>query len=121
MNNRYVYVAGPYSAPTKEERQKNVKKAEEAGKMLLTLGYVPIIPHKITSHWDEDERFLDFGSSDWLERFCFPLLDLCDRVYMVEGWQESKGALAEYGYALAKDKKIYQHPNRPLSYSMLVL
>lgn len=34
------------------------------------------------------------------------LMDLCEAVYMLKGWQESKGANREYGYALAKDKII---------------
>lgn len=34
------------------------------------------------------------------------LMDLCEAVYMLKGWQNSKGANREYGYALAKDKLI---------------
>lgn len=31
------------------------------------------------------------------------LLDMCGAVYMLHGWEKSKGACIEYGYALAKD------------------
>ena len=31
------------------------------------------------------------------------LLDMCGAVYMLDGWEKSKGACIEYGYALAKD------------------
>lgn len=34
------------------------------------------------------------------------LLELCDAICMLKGWQESKGANREYGYALAKDITI---------------
>ena len=34
------------------------------------------------------------------------LLDLADAIYMLKGWEESKGASIEYGYALGKDKMI---------------
>lgn len=34
------------------------------------------------------------------------LLDLCDAIYMMCGWEKSCGANREYGYALAKDKTI---------------
>lgn len=34
------------------------------------------------------------------------LLDLADAIYMLKGWDKSKGACMEYGYALAKDKII---------------
>ena len=31
------------------------------------------------------------------------LLDMCGAIYMLSGWELSKGACIEYGYALAKD------------------
>ena len=34
------------------------------------------------------------------------MLDMCDYIYLLKGWQESRGANREYGYALAKDKTI---------------
>lgn len=36
----------------------------------------------------------------------FMLLDLADAIYMLHGWDKSKGACMEYGYALAKGKEI---------------
>lgn len=33
----------------------------------------------------------------------FMLLDLADAIYMLDGWELSKGACMEYGYAMAKD------------------
>lgn len=35
------------------------------------------------------------------------LLDMCDAIYMLKGWEDSKGANREYGYALAKGNAIY--------------
>lgn len=34
------------------------------------------------------------------------LLDLADAIYMLKGWEKSKGACIEYGYAIAKNKMI---------------
>lgn len=34
------------------------------------------------------------------------LLDLADAIYMLKGWEKSKGACIEYGYARAKNKMI---------------
>ncbi len=31
------------------------------------------------------------------------LLDMCGSIYMLDGWEMSKGACIEYGYAMAKD------------------
>lgn len=36
-------------------------------------------------------------------RIDFMLLDLADAIYMLKGWELSKGACMEYGYAMAKD------------------
>lgn len=36
------------------------------------------------------------------------LLDLCEAIYMLEGWRYSYGANREYGYALAKDMMIME-------------
>ena len=34
------------------------------------------------------------------------MLDLADGIYMLSNWRESKGALVEYGYALAQGKNV---------------
>ena len=31
------------------------------------------------------------------------LLDMCDAIYMMNGWEKSKGACIEFGYAVAKE------------------
>ena len=36
-------------------------------------------------------------------RIDFMLLDLADVIYMMKGWELSKGACMEFGYAMAKD------------------
>lgn len=36
------------------------------------------------------------------------LLAMCDAIYMLPGWQESRGANREHGYALAKGIKIME-------------
>ena len=35
------------------------------------------------------------------------LLGMCEGIYMLKGWEDSKGANREYGYALAKGKSFY--------------
>ena len=34
------------------------------------------------------------------------LLDMCDAIYMMNGWEKSKGACIEFGYAVAKELNI---------------
>ena len=40
-------------------------------------------------------------------KICFAMMDICDAVYFIEGWEESTGASQEMGYAIAKGMKIY--------------
>lgn len=34
------------------------------------------------------------------------MLDMCDAIYLMKGWERSKGANREYGYALGKHMEI---------------
>lgn len=47
-------------------------------------------------------------STTWEEymNMSITMLDMCDTIYMLKDWKESKGACLEYGYALAKDKTV---------------
>lgn len=39
-------------------------------------------------------------------KVCLALLDICDMVYFLKSWEDSRGANQEMGYALAKDMRI---------------
>jgi hypothetical protein len=74
-----IYVAGPYSADTEEQRRKNTENAIHAGLALFEKGHYPFIPH--TTHYVEEyaSETDDFDMTyedylDWDEAF---LLD-CD-------------------------------------------
>lgn len=36
----------------------------------------------------------------------YKLIDLCDAIFMLDGWQKSKGACAELSYAKSLGKKV---------------
>ena len=39
----------------------------------------------------------------------YKLIELCDAIFMLDGWQQSKGAVAELSYAKSLGKKpMYQ-------------
>ena len=102
-----IYVAGPYTADTDEGILENIAKAEEIGQALLVKGYLPIIPHKITSFWDRKGPTKGWDHQTWIDRWCRPLLDRCDAVFMVPGWETSPGATIEYHHATEKGKPVY--------------
>lgn len=58
---RYMfYVAGPYTPysekpgtpEAEEKRRKNIEQAIHAGKDILNLGYIPIVPHSLFDGWE---------------------------------------------------------------------
>lgn len=38
---------------------------------------------------------------------CFAMIDACDSIYLLEGWESSKGACRELEYAQSKNKSVY--------------
>jgi len=39
-------------------------------------------------------------------KLCLTMLDMADAIYLLSGWEESRGACVEYGYALGTGKII---------------
>lgn len=80
-----VYVAGPYTAPTDELIEQNVKNALHAGEQLADAGFWPIIPH-LSHFWHQKfPRHYEF----WMQ-LDFALVRDCDALLRLEG--SSKGA-----------------------------
>lgn len=47
----------------------------------------------------------DFEHQDYMA-VCFTLMDLCDGIYLLDGWKNSVGATMEYTYAKKKGMEI---------------
>lgn len=67
---------------------------------LYKKGYSVINPALVAQALPETLEHEDYMHLD------FALLDLCDCIYMLKGWEQSAGANREYGYALATGKTI---------------
>lgn len=94
-----VYVAGPYSAPTPEGVEDNCRRAREIGVQLAAVDpcVFPVIPHQVgrdIEHIGNYEYWID-GTLELMRR--------CDAVFMVPGWELSKGADAELKEATRLD------------------
>ena len=98
---RKVYIAGPYTAPTPEKVEENVKRAEAAAWLYYLIGYAVFCPHtqthKIHLRYNYDELI---GYDDWLQADIAFLKD-CDLVAFLPGWEDSKGARMEFNIAIA--------------------
>lgn len=96
MNRRNrVYISGPITGIP--DYLENFEKVE---KELTKAGYSVINPAKLNANMPDGIEYEEFLEID------LKYMDLCDSVYMMNGWQNSKGANREYGYALGKGMKI---------------
>ena len=91
MKNRY-YISGKISG-IEEEAPKHFERAE---KFLVARGLFPVNPMKIEHN--HKGYWTDYMKSD------IKVLCDCDGIYMLNNWQDSKGAKIEF--QLAKDLEL---------------
>lgn len=85
----------------------NIAVARRCAVQLWEQGHAVICPHLNTAHMERDCR-LDHGA--WLAGD-FKMIARCDAIVMLPGWEESKGARMEEGYAKSLDiPRYYAHP-----------
>ena len=66
---------------------------------LLQMGYMVVNPARL----DEVAKELTY---EQYMQICYRLIDIADIIFMVSGWQKSKGANAELSYAKSLGKKV---------------
>lgn len=86
-----VYIAGKIGG---DPRYK--EKFEEAEKNLLSSGYIVLNPAVLPEGFEHHQYM----------HICFAMIDVCDTVYMLRDWKDSKGASAEFAYVVRNGKKI---------------
>lgn len=67
---------------------------------LAAEGWLPINPTRLFGVFGDT-----FSREDYL-KFDLELIGMCNTVYLLNGWQDSKGANREYGYAVGTGKTI---------------
>lgn len=70
-----------------------------AEKFLIERGYIVLNPAML------DSICPNLSYTEYL-RICYSLIDISEIVFMVSGWNDSKGANAELSYAKSLGKKI---------------
>ena len=95
-NDSIVYIAGKYLGKTPEETELNIIRAREAMLRLSREGWFVYCPH---SHSSGFEIYEDIPNEFWYQHGEL-ILSKCNAIYMLEGWEESKGAIRELELAL---------------------
>lgn len=90
-----VYIIGAITG-TDDYMERFTKDEKE----LTDKGYSVVNPAKVNAQLPEDTSYEEYMNMS----FC--MLDMCDGIYMLQGWYKSCGANREYSYALAKDMII---------------
>lgn len=100
-----IFVSGPYSALTIEERWGNVLEAVKAGIAIRAKGHYPIIPH-LYDEFDEVAKMAGYNF-DWQSYMDMDLaiLERCDALHFIG---PSKGANIELERAKELGLKIYR-------------
>lgn len=88
---KVVFLSGPFRAPTHWEVEQNIRAAEETALEVWRAGAACICPHCNTRHFDGVDGVED---SQWLEGY-LAILEKCDALLLLPGWQDSRGAWAE--------------------------
>lgn len=76
-------------------------KFAEAKVELLDAGYTDIINPAIVNN-----SLIPILSYSELVEMCYKELDFCDQIYMLHGWENSKGANIELAYAKSRNMEI---------------
>lgn len=83
-----IYLSGPITGhPDFKDKFEHAQKTlEAAGHEVVNPALLDTIMPPTATH------------SDYM-KICIPLENVCDTIYMLEGWKESKGAMMEFEYA----------------------
>lgn len=98
---KLIYVAGPYRANTPSEMLDNIRRAEVVAKSVWRMGHAAICPHLNSAFFDGVASDKNFLAGTMM------MLDSCDGLVKVEGWEKSIGTLEEITYAQQADIAVF--------------
>ena len=100
---KLIYVAGKYRGKTDTEQSENILHAQRVALRLWELGYVVFTPHLNTANFNwysnlPDEVWLNGG---------LKFLGFCSAIFLLKGWEESKGAKRELEVATERKMEVF--------------
>ena len=96
-----IYISGAIS-----NTDNYMERFAKAEKGLTENGYSAINPAKVNAQLPEDTSYEEYM------KMSFCMLDICDGVYFINGWEDSKGCLMEYGFSIKKGIGILYENNK---------
>jgi nucleoside 2-deoxyribosyltransferase len=99
---KLVYIAGPYTAPTKLGVEANVNEARKAAVWCAEHRIFYFCPHLNSGHF---ELWAPEVPVSFYYEMDLAILNRCDVMLVLDGWYSSKGTMAEIDYC-----KLHQIP-----------
>lgn len=106
-----IGVAGPYSAPTAEQRQQNLDAMNEAAARLLELGHIPLIGMNASIPVLEKARVTD--AYQCTMEISLAVINACEGLLLLA---ESPGANKERDLILSKGLPVFRSIEELMSY-----
>lgn len=92
-----IYISGAITGTTDY-----MERFAAAEQKLTAEGYSVVNPAKVNAMMPEDMTWEEYM------QMSYTMLDLCDSIYMLKGWQQSRGARNENLIAFANGYKIIE-------------
>lgn len=108
-----VYVAGPYNGPDVISVLRNMRTGIEWSVKIMQAGFAPFCPwldYQLGLQAEFDVGTYKACSMAWVA--------VCDAVFLVPGWELSKGALAEIEEARANLIPVFEDLNSLIEFSI---
>lgn len=106
MGNKKVYIAGKMTGC----ENYNFEAFDKAEDKLIKAGLKPYNPAHFGRAWVtlEEVGFIDYlnNAMGTINRLNYDMLEQCDYIYLIDGWEDSQGAKAELMIHLRANKAV---------------
>ncbi|MEK7477056.1 MAG: DUF4406 domain-containing protein [Candidatus Coatesbacteria bacterium] len=101
----FIFVTGPYSAPTPEGEARNIQRAIDVGRAVFEKGYYPIVPHVLVREFYVHGDTQGLFGYEPLMQYTLAMIPRCDALLL---YDRSPGADREYDFAKQLGKPVYR-------------